>query len=359
MSQASLCFFLVLLSLGASLVLSSTLVAQSAFPPPDTPAEIYATQVAKGVIMLDGVLDEPTWQRAEVVSGFTQRDPLQGEAATVDTEVRILFNATYLYLGAICYDSLTDRRRVRVRNMQRDFSAYGNDRFGVALDGLMDQRNAVGFEVTPYGSQRETQVIDGNEFDGNDNWDALWYVRTRITDSAWIAEMAIPWKTLRYQEGSQEMLISFNRNIRRLNEVTTWPAYPRAFSHFRMAYAAVLKGIQPPPPAANLLINPYLLGNVGETQDGEAYEDHRNLKVGGEFKWAITPNAVLDGTINTDFAQADVDQQVQNLTRFSVLFPERRQFFLENADLFSNFLWMMIYCNYAAHNRHLLHIKKL
>ncbi|MEM9673495.1 MAG: DUF5916 domain-containing protein [Bacteroidota bacterium] len=335
MSQASLCFFLVLLSLGASLVLSSTLVAQSAFPPPDTPAEIYATQVAKGVITLDGILDEPTWQRAEVVSGFTQRDPLQGEAATVDTEVRILFNATYLYLGAICYDSLTDRRRVRVRNMQRDFNAYGNDRFGVALDGLMDQRNAVGFEVTPYGSQREVQVIDGDEFDGNDSWDALWYVRTQITDSAWIAEIAIPWKTLRYQKGSRKMLISFSRNIRRNNEITTWPAYPRAFSHFRMAYAAVLKGVQPPPPSANLQINPYLLGDIGRTQEGELPQENiQEVKVGGEFKWAITPNAVLDGTINTDFAQADVDQQVQNLSRFSVLFPERRQFFLENANIF-------------------------
>ncbi|MEM6346053.1 MAG: DUF5916 domain-containing protein [Bacteroidota bacterium] len=199
----------------------------------------------------------------------------------------------------------------------------------------MDQRNAAGFEVTPYGSQREVQVIDGREFDANDNWDALWFVRTSISDSGWVAEMAIPWKTLRYRQGSREMLISFNRNIRRANEITTWPAYPRIFSHYRMAYAARLTGIDPPPPSANLLLNPYLLadynreGGVGVPRTGDS-----DLKVGGELKWAITPNSVLDVTVNTDFAQADVDQQVQNLTRFSVLFPERRQFFLENANIF-------------------------
>ncbi|MEM9847315.1 MAG: DUF5916 domain-containing protein [Bacteroidota bacterium] len=311
-------------------------VAQQVFPPPDQPLEVYATKVGADDITLDGKLEESVWQLAEEISGFTQRDPFQGKAASFDTKVKILYNAEFLYVGVLNLDSLPNRSQLRVRNMQRDFSGYGNDRFSIAIDGLMDKRNAVGFEVTPYGSQREIQVIDGDEFDGNVNWDALWYVRTQITDTAWIAEMAIPWKTLRYKENSSEMLISFNRNIRRKNEVTTWPAYPRAFSHFRMAYAALLKGLQPPPPSANLQINPYILADVGQEQDGQAEkETFNNFKTGGEVKWAITPNAVLDATINTDFAQADVDQQVQNLTRFSVLFPERRQFFLENANIFS------------------------
>ncbi|MEM1321915.1 MAG: DUF5916 domain-containing protein [Bacteroidota bacterium] len=309
---------------------------QQVFPPPEKPLEVYATKVAEDAITLDGQLDEAAWRSAQIVSGFTQRDPFQGKAASFDTQVSILFNSTFLYIGVLNLDSLSDRNQLRVRNLQRDFSGYGNDRFSFAIDGLLDKRNAVGFEVTPYGSQREIQVIDGAESEGNVNWDALWYVRTQITDTAWVAEIAIPWKTLRYQENSSEMFISFNRNIRRNNEVTTWPAYPRVFSHFRMAYAAVLKGLEPPPPAANLQINPYTLVDVGRTEDGEMPEEtFSNLKVGGELKWAITPNAVLDATINTDFAQADVDQQVQNLTRFSVLFPERRQFFLENANIFS------------------------
>ncbi|MEM9328577.1 MAG: DUF5916 domain-containing protein, partial [Bacteroidota bacterium] len=309
--------------------------AQEAFDPPEIPMQIRAHSVGAEEITLDGLLREDSWTEAQVVSGFTQREPIQGDPASFDTEVRILYSAQFLYVGAICHDSLDRRNALRMLNMQRDFQPYRNDRFGVAIDGLMDKRNAVGFEVTPFGSQRETQVIDGDEWDGNDNWDALWYVRTSINDSSWVVEMAIPWKTLRYKEDSREMLISFNRNIRRYNEITTWPAYPRVFSHFRMAYAALLTNIAPPPPKANIQINPYVLGNTGRSQAGlEEPEEHRDLKVGGEFKWAITPSAVLDGTINTDFAQADVDQQVQNLTRFSVLFPERRQFFLENADIF-------------------------
>lgn len=309
--------------------------AQETFPPPNNPIEVFATQVTEGTVELNGKLNESVWQYAQVIYGFTQREPVQGTSASFDTQVRILYDSKFLYVGAVCLDSLSDRKKLRIRNMQRDFEGYGNDRFSVAIDGLMDKRNAVGFEVTPYGSQREIQVIDGNEEDGNVDWDALWFVRTRVTDTSWTTEMAIPWKTLRYKEGTDAMLISFNRNIRRFNEVTTWPAYPRAFSHFRMAYAALLKGLKPPPPSANIQINPYLLGDVGRTQEGDATEENKtNFEAGGEFKWAITPNSILDMTVNTDFAQADVDQQVQNLTRFSVLFPERRQFFLENASIF-------------------------
>ncbi len=325
----------LVLTIGVLLSKSTPLCAQETFDPPTDREEIVAEKIANGTISLDGVLNEDVWTSAKPISGFTQREPVQNDPASVDTEVRIVYDTRFLYVGAVCYDSLAKKNQLRIRNMQRDFNGYGNDRFSVAIDGLQDLRNAVGFEVTPYGSQREIQVIDGEEFDGNVNWDALWYVRTNRTDTAWIAEIAIPWKTLRYRKGSEEMFISFNRNIRRNNEITTWPAYPRAFSHFRMAYAARLVGLAPPPPAANVQINPYILAATSSTKDGEQPKDNEDMfELGGEFKWAITPNTVIDGTINTDFAQADVDQQVQNLTRFSVLFPERRQFFLENANIF-------------------------
>ena len=318
------------------LLVVGILRAQETFPPPEVPLEIKAQKIQDGSIDIDGFLNETAWEGAQMISGFTQREPVQSNPASFDTEVRVLFDAKFLYIGARCLDSIADRKKLRVRNLQRDFNAFGNDRFGVALDGLLDKRNAVGFEVTPYGSQREIQVIDGNEFDGNVDWDALWFVRTKVTDSGWTVEMAIPWKTLRYKADTDRMYISFNRNIRRFNEITTWPSFPRAFSHFRMAYAAVLTGLEPPPPSANIQINPYVLGDAGKTREGNAPEESKtNFETGGEFKWAVTPNSVLDVTVNTDFAQADVDQQVQNLTRFSVLFPERRQFFLENADIFS------------------------
>ena len=251
------------------------ILAQETFPPPEVPLEISAKKIGDDEIVLNGTLNESVWQDAQMITGFTQREPVQGKPASFDTEVRILFDSKFLYVGAICKDSLTDRKRLRVRNLQRDFSGFGNDRFSVALDGLMDKRNAVGFEVTPYGSQRELQVIDGDESDGNVDWDALWYVRTQVTDKGWTVEMAIPWKTLRYTKGSTAMLISFNRNIRRYNEITTWPAFPRVFSHFRMAYAAVLKDLEPPPPSANIQINPYLLGDTGRTQEGELPEERK------------------------------------------------------------------------------------
>lgn len=311
------------------------LAAQETFAPPEVPLQIQALKIPDDVIVLDGFLNEAIWEGAQMAKGFTQREPVQGAPASFDTHVRILYDSEFLYVGAICLDSLEKRRNLRIRNLQRDFSRSGNDRFSIALDGLMDKRNAVGFEVTPYGSQRELQVIDGNEGDGNVDWDALWYVRTQITDTAWIAEIAIPWKTLRYRQGTDKMLVSFSRNIRRFNEITTWPDFPRVFSHFRMAYAAVLYGLEPPPPSSNIQINPYVLADTGRTRDGDLPEESdSNFEVGGEFKWAVTPNSVLDVTVNTDFAQADVDQQVQNLTRFSILFPERRQFFLENANIF-------------------------
>jgi hypothetical protein len=328
----SKCFNLILLLTG---IFSHNLFSQETFPPPDEPMVIRASKIEDSKINLDGKLDEEVWIQSNQITGFTQREPVQGNPASFDTEVRVLFDSKFLYLGVFCKDSLQKKKNLTVINLQRDFNGFNNDRFSVAMDPLMDKRNAVGFEVSPYGAQRETQVIDGNEGGGNDDWDALWFVRTQITNEGWYAEYAIPWKTLRYKKDSKQMLISFSRNIRRFNEVTTWPRFPRAFSHFRMAYAAILEGIEPPPPSSNIQINPYLLYNTRNTSSENSPEEIDNdFEPGGEFKWAITPNSVLDLTFNTDFAQADVDQQVQNLTRFSVLFPERRQFFLENAGIF-------------------------
>ncbi len=323
-----------LLVLVTFLIVSSTITiyAQDVFAPPAQKMVIETRQIEQ-IIEIDGNLDEAAWKNAIPINGFTQRDPFQGDTASYDTEVKILYNEKFLYISAICKDDLYKRSNIRVLNMQRDFIPYENDRFGIAIDGFLDGQNAIGFEVTPYGAQREVQVIDGEEFRANKDWDGLWYVKTKITDTAWVAEMAIPWKTIRYKEGTQELLVSFTRNIRRNNEVTTFPSYPRAFSHFRMAYAARLVGIQPPPPSANLQLNPYILANTTKTNTGNKGTEF-SLKTGGEVKWAINSNTILDLTANTDFAQANVDQQVQNLSRFSVLFPERRQFFLENANVF-------------------------
>ncbi|MBW3470273.1 carbohydrate binding family 9 domain-containing protein [Arthrospiribacter ruber] len=312
-----------------SIVISAQ--GQATFTPPVVKMTVSGIK-ASNPIRIDGDLDEEDWINASIIKGFTQREPNQSEPASFDTEVKILYDDQFLYIGATCFDDLSNKSNLRVLNMQRDFDPYQNDKFGVAIDGFLDGQNSNGFEVTPYGAQRDLQVIDGEEWRANQDWDGLWFVRTKIHEDKWTAEIAIPWKTLRYKKETDELLISFTRNIRRKNEINTYPKVPRAFSHFRMAYAAKLVDIVLPPPSTNVQINPYWIAT--QNKDSNLESSDYQLQLGGEFKWAPNPNMVLDGTINTDFAQADVDQQVQNLTRFNVLFPERRQFFLENANIF-------------------------
>ncbi|HAS43088.1 MAG TPA: hypothetical protein DCS93_21590 [Microscillaceae bacterium] len=327
-----------IISLAFVLLLSAVSFAQGQkiFEPP-TPKEklvIEATEITTN-LSIDGKLDEPAWQQAKTYQKFTQVEPLQGNPSRFVTKIKILYNKKYLYVGAFCEDSL-GKKGIRVPNLQRDFSWGSGDLFGVVIDAFRDERNSVSFQTNPYGARRDMQVFDSNIFDND--WDGFWKVRTTRNKQGWIAEMRIPWATIRYPKGdNQEWGINFVRRARRVNEISSWAPYPRAFNPYRMSYAGVLKGIKPPPPSTNVRIQPYAFASANRTGDSTALFDQNNLftKMGGEIKWAINPSTVLDFTVNTDFAQADVDRQVVNLTRFSVFLPERRQFFLENASLFA------------------------
>lgn len=193
------------------------------------------------------------------------------------------------------------------------------------------------FNTTPLANQRDLQVFDDSYRDTD--WDALWKVRTHITDSSYYAEYAIPFSTLRYNKAKGDSTIwgiSFSRLARRDYEQTTFPAVPQAFTIQRMTYAAKLKGLKLPPPSINIRAQPYsLYQHTISTNAVKLKTRHNQLKMGGEVKWAVNPRAVLDLTFNTDFAQADVDRGVNNLSRFNVLFPERRQFFLENSGIWA------------------------
>ncbi len=306
------------------------------FPPPEVSPVVQATR-AIGEIDIDGRLDEPSWKNAVAITEFVQKDPIQGNPATRYTEAKVLFDGINLYIGAFCKTE-NGRKEILAQNLQRDFDYFQNDMFGVVLDGFLDKRNAVSFQTNPYGAQRELLVMDDEIF--NREWSALWSVRTRITDEGWYTEMAIPWKTLRYPDNCREMGIILTRNIRVNNEYVSYPAVPRNFNVYRMPYEAVLTGIEPPPPAANIQLNPYLLVDTVRQKEGdEIVEESTDIKAGGEVKWVMGPNSVLDLTYNTDFAQADVDRQVINLSRFSVLFPERRQFFLEGNEIYRMAAW--------------------
>lgn len=301
------------------------LYSQDIFPPPTIAQQLQA-QRTNEPITVDGILQEKIWQAASQAKGFRQIEPYQGEKAAFDTEVRLLFDDNSLYIGAFCKDT-ADSRGLRVPNMQRDFDPLANDLFGITIDAFNDKRNCLAFLVTPFGAQRDAQVFDDLLFDND--WDAVWRVRTSFSDSGWFAEIEIPWSSLRYKDSSTVWGINFIRIIRHINQVTAWSLYPRAYSVYRMTYAGELHGITPPSPSLNMRVQPYTTVRTDKFTQGPA------AQFGGEAKWAITPNIVADFTVNTDFAQADVDRQVVNLRRFSVFFPERRQFFLEGASLFS------------------------
>ncbi|MEO1486006.1 MAG: DUF5916 domain-containing protein [Bacteroidota bacterium] len=306
------------------------------FPPPEAQQQIQAIK-ASSKITIDGKLDEIDWQQGEVISEFFRREPRQGGSIRYATQVRLLYDDKNLYIGATCKDSV-GLKGIRVQDLRRDFSWGENDIFGIALDPQNLKQYAQGFQTTPYGNQRDFQNFNGNSFDTG--WNTLWRVRTKRSDQGYTVEMAIPFKSLRYnlpEEGNTITLgFTLVRYARRDIEVSSFPAIPQSFTPYRMTYAAQLTGIEAPPPSTNIRVEPYALYQYDENKSGEALIDKLNEpKVGFDAKWAINPKTVLDLTVNTDFAQADVDRAVNNLERFNIFFPERRQFFLENSGIWA------------------------
>lgn len=308
--------------------------AQTASPPPAPPPVVEAVR-ASGPVVVDGRPDEAVWDQAAPASGFTQNEPRHGAPAVFDTRVRLLFDETHLYVSAVLRDTL-GRAGVRVPALQRDFNYDASDVFSLILDPFGDERNAFVFQVNPYGAQRDLQVREGITF--NIDWDAAWTARAQITSEGWTAEMAIPWATLRYptpEEGrAAAWRVNFMRGVRRLGETSGWVPWPRSYSPYHMQFAGELRGLEPPPPRANVQVRPYMLAREERSGGERTLNGLERAKLGGDLKWAISTNTVLDLTFNTDFAQVDADEQVVNLDRYSVFFPERRAFFLESASIF-------------------------
>src|SRR5436853_1277533 len=313
------------------------------FKPDSVQKEIIATKINSS-LRIDGVLNEMEWSKASISPRFTQIEPYQGSLPNFNTYVKVLYNKQYIYFGIFSQDSL-GKKAIRATDFKRDFNFMAHDLVTLTFDGFNDKRNAMCFASNAYGVQRDYLSFDDVYYDVD--WDGLWRVRTTRTDSGWYAEVAIPWQTLRYKKTSDSLQNwGFNvyRNRRLTNEITAFSPFPRVFSASRMDYAGILKNLQPPPPKPNIRVQPYVLTSYDHYKnfDSTVKRTTNNTKVGGEIKWAINPNMVLDITANTDFAQADADLQVNNVSRFSVFFPEKRQFFLENASLFSPTIQMAI-----------------
>ena len=325
--------------IGVSTLLCTLSYAQEDenFPPPETPPEIRAIRTEEA-IKVDGKLLESVWQKAPLVDDFFRMEPRQGGKYQHKTEVRLLFDEKNLYVGVFCKDSL-GKKGVRVQDLRRDFLYGENDIFYLQLDPQNLKQYCVSFQTTPYGNQRDSQIFNDSNVDND--WNALWSVRTHQTDSGYYAEFAIPFKSIRYERerpvagDSVTWGVTFARLARRDYEQTVFPAIPQSFSPYRMTYAAELKGLELPEPSANVRVEPYFLYQYDDLKEGDTRSADGEVKVGGDIKWAINPRSVLDLTFNTDFAQADVDRAVNNLERFNIFFPERRQFFLENSGIWA------------------------
>ena len=306
------------------------------FPPPEFPVEVRAVKT-KAKIRIDGKLDEDDWENAPVIDNFFRVEPLQGGSIKNKTFVRFLYDEKNLYVGVFAQDSM-GKDGIRMQDLRRDFNRGENDVFGIQIDAQNTKQYAVSFQTTPHGNQLDLQSFNDNNTDTD--WNALWSVRTQRTNQGYTAEFAIPFKSIRYDKSipgkAVEWGITLYRLARKDFEKTVFPAIPQSFSENRMIYAAKLVGLEVPPPSANIRVEPYALYQYDETRAGNATIDElKEPKVGGDVKWAINPNSVLDITINTDFAQADVDRAVNNLERFNIFFPERRQFFLENSGIWA------------------------
>ncbi len=325
----------ILLFFTACLSLFTYAQDASVFKPDSIRKEIKALPI-KGYIHVDGILNEKEWKQTIPSKKFTQVEPFQGNQPNHDTDIRVLYNQQYLYFSVFAKDSL-GKKSIRATDFKRDFNFLAHDIVAFSFDGFNDKRNAMSIATNPFGVQRDLLSFDDIYYDVD--WDGLWRVRTSRLDSGWVAEIAVPWQTLRYPKTNQKIQNwGFNvyRNRRLSNELTAFSPFPRSFTYLRMDYAGVLSNLQPPPPKPNIRIQPYLL-NSFDNYSGSDFQNQTNqfsTKLGGELKWAFNSNDVLDITANTDFAQADADRQVNNTSRFSVFFPERRQFFLENASLF-------------------------
>ena len=288
-------------------------------------------------LTLDGNLDEPVYENVFPVNGFIQQEPNEGAPATEDTDLWVLFDERNVYIAARCWDSQADQ--IMANEMRRDnLGLYQNDNFAVVLDTFYDRRNAFVFHTNPLGGLMDAQLIDENLF--NLDWDGVWDVRTKRFEKGWTLEMAIPFKSLRYQGGGPQVWgINARRIVRSKNEFTHITRIPQSWAGrgvLKMSSAATLVGLEAPHGSQSIQLTPYAKGDV--TSDLEAtptVENEIDGEVGFDFKWGLTRSLVFDFTYNTDFAEVEVDEEQVNLTRFSLFFPEKRDFFLEGQGIFS------------------------
>ena len=293
---------------------------------------------------LDGVLDDAVWRGASLIDGFIQQEPTEGAPATERTEVRVLYTTTSLFLAVHAFDSQPDQ--VIATEMRRDSDRiFDEDNFEVILDTFMDSKSAYMFVVTPLGAQLDQQIFDeggrdrrgsGGALAVNRDWDGVWSVAAQRTNDGWVAEIEIPMVTLRFPAADpQSWGMNFMRDIRRKNEQVFWAPIPREFGLTRVSLAGSLRDLESLDRGMDLRIKPYAIGGGRYQLQSGTGDSSTNGEIGLDLKYGVSASLNLDVTVNTDFAQAEVDNEQVNLTRFALFFPEKREFFLENANQFA------------------------
>ncbi|HCZ35245.1 MAG TPA: hydrolase [Cytophagales bacterium] len=288
---------------------------------------------ASSPIVIDGELSESAWFESTTASDFFMVLPMDTSKAQVKTEVKLTYDDDNLYLIAVCYHGLPGP--YIVESLRRDFAFGKNDNFLLFMDTFDDQTNGFSFGANAAGAQWDGLMFEGSKVDLN--WDNQWTSVVKNYEDKWIFEAAIPFKTIRFKEGIDTWGINFSRLDLKTTEKSSWTPVPRQFPTASLAFSGTLVWDKPPKKAgANISIIPYALGGVTQNREDVRNTTHR-AEAGLDVKVAVTSSLNLDLTFNPDFSQVDVDRQVTNLDRFELFFPERRQFFLENGDMFNNF----------------------
>ena len=299
------------------------------FQSPDGRRTVGAAET-RAPITLDGALDEEVWRTAQPAGDFIQAEPQEGQAATEPTDVRIVYDHEALYIGVICHD--TPPSALVVNDIRKDFGTGEQDSFELILDTFADRRNGFVFVVNPAGAKSDTQIANEGR-DVNTNWDAVWDVATTRSEKGWTAEIRIPFKTLRFERGADRVWgVNFSRHIRRKNEVDYWSPVPRVYNLYRASMGGTLSGLPDASQGRNLRLKPWVSGDVTRGLAADAFDP--DAHAGLDVKYGVTPSLTLDVTVKPDFAQAEADEQQVNLTQFSLFFPEKREFFLENSGMF-------------------------
>ena len=331
----------------ATVAYAQTMVAGDAPPPPLPPASVardaqgHATVRAiplQEPLRVDGQLDEAVYGLNQSVSDFVQQVPKEGAPATERTEAWVMFDRDNLYIAARCWDTAPPERWV-ANELRRDTNQLRqNYTFGVILDTFYDHRNGYLFYTNPLGARADQAVTDEGNL--NVDWNPVWDARTARFDGGWTVEMIIPFKSLRYRSGAAQVWgINIRRVIRRKNEWTHLTQIPAAAGvpggMLRVSRAGTLVGLDLPPASKNVELKPYaIMPTTTDRLRTPPVANHFDPDAGLDAKLSLTANLTSDVTVNTDFAQTEVDEQQVNLTRFSVVYPEKRDFFLEGRGIF-------------------------